>query len=76
VLTWTRSSQRLRGRWLYSPGKGPAHGLIGLILDGYITKMGFRVRKSDETEKMKLHVNGLAKKTHFIMFTSRRMRTY
>jgi hypothetical protein len=25
--------------------------LIGLILDGYVTEMGFRVRKSDETEK-------------------------
>lgn len=30
--------------------------MIGLILDGHVTKMGFRVRKGDETWK-----NGMAR---------------
>jgi len=42
------SGYRLWRWWLYSAWKGPAHGVIGLILDGYIAKVGFRVRKSDE----------------------------
>jgi len=49
ALTWCRSSQGLRGRGFHSARKGPAHGMIGLILNRYFTKMGFRVRESDET---------------------------
>jgi hypothetical protein len=45
---WCRSSQGLRGRGFHSARKGPAHGMIGLILNRYFTKMGFRVRESDE----------------------------
>jgi len=45
---WCRGSQGLRGRGFYSARKGPAHGMIGLILNRHFTEIGFRVRESDE----------------------------